>query len=165
MNLKEMKIRFGRYHGKKNVENGRVKGGRPHDGSRGQRSHFGSRPFLAQGSRCSRAVCRLLWWCLFALVRFCHVYFSDTVHYAQRMDEGTRVGWLGTNRLGPPPEVGALATCESSEAQCQSTNSSVRRSCSPNQTAQSSAGDCREGSERRGAQVGGRSRCTWRREQ
>ena len=48
----------------------------------------------------------LLWWCLFVLVRFCHVCFSDTVHYAQRMDEGTSVGWLSANRQGPPPEVG-----------------------------------------------------------
>ena len=117
---------------------------------------------LVQGSRCSRAVCRLLWWCLFALVTSC---FSDTVHYAQRMDEGTSVGWLGANRQGPPPEVGALATRESSEAQCQSTNSSVRGSYSPTLTAQSSAGDCLAGSERRGAQVGGCSRRTWRREQ
>ena len=62
------------------------------------------------------------------------------------MDEGTSAGWLGANRQGPAPIVGAMATCESnvedSEAQSQST-----RSHSPSETAQSSAGESRDGSE------------------
>ena len=121
---------------------------------------FWLKPFLARGNRCSHAVCPIaLVVCVhsFGLVFSC--LFTSTDHNAQGMDEGTSVGWLGANRHGPAPKVGAMATCESnvevSEAQSQSTRYSIRRSHSPSETAQSSAGESRDGSERRGAQVGG----------
>ena len=124
-------------------------------------SHFLLEAVVAHARlRIALVVCSLFW---FGFLVSVHQYID-----AQRMDEGTSVGWLGANHQRPAPKVGAMATCESnvevSKTLSQSMRCSIRRSHSPTEAAQSSAGESCDGSQRRGVQVRGRSRRTWRRE-
>ena len=59
------------------------------------------------------------------------------------MPKGCSVGWLGANHQRPAPRVGAMATCESNveASETQSTQCSIRRSHSPTEAAQLSAGE------------------------
>ena len=128
-------------------------------------NQFWLKPFLARGSRRSRATADCFGGVCVVLVWFCRVCSPVTDHDAQRMDAMSD-SWVRIIK-GPRPksERWPYANRTSRSANHYPSRRDVQSGDPIFQpAAQKSAGESGEGSERRGVQVGGGSRRTWRRE-